>query len=200
MAHPDEAFVRATLEKRARGATLRSAIQGGWNSLIEKHPERVWWRRKATRAGLVWEYSVQNVITALDADEGVRVIPHNDTVSFILDDQVLVRFKKADLQLRSRNYPTPLALSFHDHNTDLFHFQGYQRVEAAYVLNRFETEIDWIGIVAREKRRLLWDFELDQPSASVERLPLPEKVEPAAARVIRPKHAGKDKKQEDERS
>jgi len=192
MPTPNESTVRRLLSINNRGLILRAAIDGGWTAVAEKYPDRLWWRRKATHAGLVWEYAVDDAIKALEPDTGAHAVAHVDTVSFIFDDAVFVRMKKADLRLMTSNYPTSLASMFHDHDEDLFGYDGLQRVEAAYVLNRFGTGIDWIGIVARENKYQLWSFELEKAGAVVERLPLPEKAEPAVARVVRPKKSEGD--------
>lgn len=201
MALPNKSVVEQILTRNGRGEKLRRSISDAWETVAKKYPDRFWFRRKATHAGLIWEYSVENAMTMLEADAGVHPVAHLDTMSFIFDDKVLVRLKKADLQLRSRNYPTFLATMFHEHGADLFGYEGLQRVEAAYVQNRFGTDIDWIGIVAREGKQLLWEFELEKFSAPIERLPLPEASGPAATRVMRPKASAdenrKDKDRED---
>jgi hypothetical protein len=117
----------------------------------------------------------------------VRVVNHYDTTSIIFDDTVLLRCKKASIELYTANYPTPLAESFHRHNSDLFGYHGLQRVELAHVFNRFETDLEWVGIVAREKRKILWNFELGAPGETVvEGLPFPKPIAPAGDRVLRP--------------
>jgi hypothetical protein len=95
-------------------------------------------------------------------------------MSFIYDDALLVRLKKADYTLRTSNYPTPLADLFDEHRRDLFGFQGLQRVEAVYIPNRFDTGILWTGVVAREKHVKLWHFELVEAAAvPVATIPIP---------------------------
>ena len=170
MAKPIESEVRSILRKNGRGLAFRNAYLQAWKEFEEKYPDRAWWRRKTTRAHLIWEYAVKFAIDALGDD--VTVIPHHDTVSFILDDKVLIRIKKADAELKSRNYPTQLALLFHEPLLDLFGCEGHQRVEVVYVLNQFETKIDWIGIVARENSQLLWQSELEDESERAAVLPL----------------------------
>ena len=96
------------------------------------------------------------------------------------------RFKKADIELKTRNYPTFLAKLFHSHEDDLFGFEGLHRVEAAYVLNQYQTSIDWVGIVARDHKRILWQIELER-GTKIERLPTSERTETAAERIMRPK-------------
>jgi hypothetical protein len=135
----------------------------------------------------MWEQSVDNLIAAFADDKDAKVLPHRDTASIIFDKTVLLRCKKASIQLFTKNYPTPLAVSFHIHEADLFGYYGLQRVELAHVFNRFETALDWIGVVARSRRKILWYFPLDESGAgSVEGLPLPEPDAPAGDRVLRP--------------
>lgn len=173
MSKPVESYAKEVLRRGNRGALLRTAMLNGWEALKAKQPDRAWWRRKSTRAGIVWEYSVNNAIDAFKDDKDVVVIPHFDTISFVIEDGLLVRLKKADIELRSRNVQTVLSSLFHQHEADLFGYTGLQRVEAAYVLNRFETEMDWVGIVARDGERHLWHFELNELHASeVIELPL----------------------------
>jgi len=197
-AHPDQRIVQEALRKNGRDRLLRRAIEDAWSDLKSKQPGRALWRRKSTTAGLMWEYAVQRMVEAFADDPGVKPIPHLDTVSFILDDIVLIRVKKADLELRSRNYPTALALLFHEHEEDLFGFEGLHRVEAAYVPNRFETEINWIGIVARDGSKSLWHFELEAGGAVVVPFPVEPATVPASETVMRRKQTESDKKDEQE--
>jgi hypothetical protein len=129
-------------------------------------------------------------------DPNCEIVPHHDTMSFIFDDAVLVRLKKADMALRTRNYPTELAQLFHEHRKDLFGFAGHQRVEAVYIPNRFDTGIVWAGIIAREKKSLLWHFELIEPMVvPVTSLPAPA-TQPAATLARLRNRAIDDKKNE----
>lgn len=155
-----------------------------------------WWRRKGTRRHIFWENAVKKLIELTAEDPNCQVISHHDTVSFIFDDAVLVRLKKANMALRTSNVPTELAQLFHEHRKDLFGFTGHQRVEAVYIPNRFDTGIVWAGIVAREKKIHLWHFELAEPVV-VPVTTLPVRATPPAATLARLRnHASNDKKNE----
>jgi hypothetical protein len=185
MPAPDKVTVRNTMKKRNRGVVLRRAMEDAWVA-VKANPDKSWWRRKTTRAELIWEHSVQNAVVGFADDPEVQIISHHDTVSFVFDDAVLVRVKKADFQLRTRNFPTTQASLFHEHNADLFGHVGLQRVEAVYVFNRFETELDWIGIVAQERTGVLWRFELGAEEIdTVVEFPVVARSEPAADRVLK---------------
>lgn len=185
---PDEDVVRRVLAINDRDILCRKAVEGAWETVKNSYPERAWWRRKSTSRGLMWEYSVNNAVAALADDPGIRVIRHHDTSSLVLDNLVLVRFKKASIQLHTSNYPTLLARLFHRHESDLFGFNGHHRVEIAHVLNQFETGLIWIGVVARERKNILWRYELRSGGADIQSLPLPlpKHPAPAADRVLRP--------------
>jgi hypothetical protein len=166
MAHPVESVIRETLRKQQRGVRLRAAMTGAWQTLKDDFPDRAWWRRKSTRAAIVWEEAVNNAIASFSDDKGINPVRHFDTVSFVVDDAVLIRLKKVDMELRSSNVQTVLSSMFHRHDADLFGYSGLQRVEAAYVLNKFETDMAWVGIVAREKKTNLFHFEFSELGAA----------------------------------
>jgi hypothetical protein len=173
LSKPLKEFVQHILAERDRGEKMRHALEYA-NSMVSALAISATWRRKGTRRALFWEFAVDKFIELTQGDPGLHVQEHYDTVSFIFDQEVLVRFKKADMGLHSSNYPTPTADLFHEHATDLFGFRGLQRVEAVYVPNQFDTGILWTGVVAREGNRELWHLELTAPiSVPVATLPPP---------------------------
>ena len=91
MPAPSEPLVRDVLNRHGRGAALRRAMLGGWETMKLNYPDRAWWRRKSTRAAVVWEHTVDNAVAAFSDDDGITTISHHDTLSFIMDDAVLVR-------------------------------------------------------------------------------------------------------------
>jgi hypothetical protein len=202
MPTPVESVIRDVLRKNDRAAQLRVATSGAWQALKEKYPDQAWWRRKSTRAAIIWEEAVNNAIASFSRDKGVCLVRHYDTVSFVMDDTILLRLKKADMELRSSNVQTVLSSLFHRHDADLFGYNGLQRVESAYVLNKFETEMMWIGLVAREKKSKLFYFEFNELAAPTE-APLtfltPAKSSPAdivKLRRILPEEQKRDEKGE----
>ena len=196
---PDKALVQRVLTQHDRDIVCRQAIEAGWKAVKEKHPDLAWWRRKGTRAHVMWENTVDLAINSLADKPGVKHIPHYDTASFLFDDSVLARFKVATVGLLTSNYPTPLARLFDHHEKDLFGFSGYHRIEIVHVFNRFGTALDWIGVVARERRKVIWDFELRVGGAVVEKLPIKPMTQPAAARVLRPAKPADEKKSEEDK-
>jgi len=195
LSKPLRAYVQQVLAEHGRGWHILQAFQFG-SAAVVADANSGWWRRKSTRRHIFWESAVKKLIELVDDDPDCSVVSHHDTVSFIFDDAVLVRLKKADMALRTSNYPTQLAQLFHEHRKDLFGFGGHQRVEAVYIPNRFDTGITWAGIVAREKKTHLWHFELTEPVV-VPVTTLPARAVPPTESLARLRnHASSDKKNE----
>lgn len=93
MAMPQEHVVRRILASREH--VLMGAVLGGWTDC--KAHTLGWWRRKSTRAAVMWEATVDRALDGLQDDRGVRIVNHYDTRSFVFDDAVLIRFKKGDV-------------------------------------------------------------------------------------------------------
>ena len=171
---PLKEFVHQVLLERRRNVVFYDAIRAGWADYLSQE-NRGRWRRRATGANIIWEGAVDYAIRNFLDDPQVFVLPHDDTVSFIIEDAVLLRIKRADHSLKSSNYPTETALLFDDHEADLFGYQGLQRVEVCYVLNQFLTGIDWIGIAANNNGVHLWEIELKGAEAKTENVVTPFK-------------------------
>lgn len=193
MAKPVESIVKAVLGKNGRNAKLLAAVEYGW-ARWTAHPDHLKFRRKTTRASLVWEASVDRAIELFAGDSGVHVLEHYDTVSFIFDGLVLVRFKKADTRLHTYNYPTFLAEAFHDVSEDLFGYDGEQRVEVVHVLGPYEKEIAWVGVVARDGANVLWNFELAEEVKAMKLRPAAEKKSTATLAKLKGIPTDKQKK------
>jgi hypothetical protein len=191
LATPLKEFVQQVLAEHGRGWRILQALRFGADA-ANADPDSGWWRRKSTRRHIFWENAVHKLIELTADDPDCKVIRHHDTVSFIIEDVVLVRLKKADMALRTSNYPTEQALLFHEHSKDMFGFAGHQRVEAVYIPNRFDTGIVWGGIVARQNKVNLWHFELTEPVV-VPVLPLPMPAQPPVSSLARLKNQANEK-------
>lgn len=193
---PNEATVRPILnEIRDQVAT---AIQDAWEDWLASDFNGVW-RCKRSRANFVWEQIIDRAHATLFDHADVHVIDGNETMKFLVQDTVLFRFKKADETGRSSNVATQLALAFHDHDQDLFDLPEVQRVEVVYKLNRLETKIDDICVVARDGDLIAWEYSLLDAGEAVVPLPMPEPMpERPAAAIVKLKGAvdGRKKRQD----
>jgi hypothetical protein len=189
---PLKEFVQQVLAEHNRADKIYRSFMYA-NDRVKGQAKGTNWRRKGTRRALFWEAAVDKLIELTQDDPSLVVTEHHDTVSFIFDDAILVRLKKADIGLHTSNYPTPLAQLFDDPQADLFGFTGLQRVEAVYIPNHFDTEVLWCGIVARDGHEELWHFELT-PAVAAPPVSLPAPVQPPATELAKLKTQPKDKK------
>jgi len=173
---PLEEHVRQILLENERGAKFHYAISEGWKAFNEGYPQRHIWRRKSSSRHIVWEEIVKRLINIAADDNEIQVIEHRDTISLVVEHEVLFRVKHADTSLLTANYPTGEAKEFDDHSVDLYDFKGLQRVRLCYVPDQFQTNLLWSGVAATNNGNFLWKIELDGfgTIAAPERLPLPE--------------------------
>lgn len=168
---------------------VASAIREAWDDWLASDFNGVW-RCKRSRANFVWEQIIERANNALIDHDAVHVIEGHETMKFLIRDTVLFRFKKADGTGRSSNVATQLALAFHDHEQDLFGLPEVQRVEVVYKLNRLETQIDDICVVARNGDQIAWEYSLLGAGEAAVPLPIPEpKPERPAAAIVKLKGA-----------
>lgn len=113
------------------------------------------WKRRRSRANYIWEELVCRAEAAFANDPAVQIIPKNQSVIFVVDD-LAFRFKKSDASGLTKNYPTQTALEFHDQQGELPGIPKAQRLEVTYVLNKLETTVQDILLVARNRGEVLW--------------------------------------------
>ena len=198
MPKPLKDYVKQVLAEHDRGDKIREAFDYTIK-VVKEMPLTATCRRKSTIRAIFWEIAVAKLIELTAGDPGLHRVDHHDTVSFIFDQAVLVRLKKASMSLHTSNYPTPTATLFDDHDADLFGFTGIQRVEAVYIPNRFESAVIWSGIVAHDiAGSELWHFEFEAPTvAPTATIPVP--VHPPAGDLAKIKtHAKGTKKKPNE--
>jgi hypothetical protein len=169
-------------------------ILAPYASLIHQIPIAAWERYAAlpeldrsmwsstARANVISSYMVSSAKELLGQISEVRAIDNHVSSIFLVQDRVVLRFKKLDRSLLSSNYQTPRAIEYND--TGL-HLPGIGvpalRVDIGYRLNVVETNIDAVFVVRRKRKRVLWAFDLARLVAGdvlPEQMPL--EVAPAA--------------------
>lgn len=168
MSLPQENHVQSVLQPFH--STLASIVSGAWakwrSAELELQPAS-----GRTRACIVWDAMMQRAFDAFENDARVDVVSRSQTHYFLIDDSVVLRFKKGNVSGLSRNYPTQEALKFHEPENDLF---GYPtKVEVVYVLDHTETEVSQILVVARNANQVIWSYDLvETPAVNVVDLPV----------------------------
>lgn len=149
-----------------------------YHDVLGQIPLRAWeeWKESTefirsehgrTRASVVWERMVAHGRNYFDSDPDWSIITHFGTVSFILKEKILLRFKKANNAGISSNYPTQLALAYHDlDQMGLFGMPQLHRIEIVYIINALETKIDDVRVVARNGDTVTWSYSI-MPQADI---------------------------------
>lgn len=182
MPFPTQEAVRPILDE-VRSEVV-AVVRGAWDDWMDSKYVGAW-RCKRSRANFVWEQMMERAHRAFADVGSVHIIEGIETMKFLVRDEILFRFKKADESGRTSNVATQLALDFHDHDKDLFGLPAVQRVEVVYKLNRLETALQDICVVARDCDRIAWEYSLLDAEDVVAPLPLstPAPERPAAGIV-----------------
>jgi hypothetical protein len=123
------------------------------------------------------------------------LIRRDETAKFVVADQVVLRFKKADDRGLGSNIPTQASLEFTEQQYELPGMPDVHKIEVVYALNRLQTQIDRVVAVARDGDALLWDYAIvPTTTAEVVSLPAPASEPTQGARVRVRKGDEADKK------
>ncbi len=120
-----------------------------------------------TRANIVYDRAVDRALEAFHDNKEIQAVLRQGSAKFVVSEKVIFRYKKGD----ERGFSTPnenqLSLAYHDHEVmGLYGPMNEQRVEVIYTLNRLQTEVRKIRVIARDKECKLWEWDIT-PSAEV---------------------------------
>lgn len=164
---------------------ISEAVLYAWSTWLETPNKRYFCAR--TRANIIWDIATRTLEEKLDPLPNIHVNRSSNTCMFMIGQQLTFRFKKADENGVSSNYPTPMALAFHDPDQYVLGIPEAVKTEIVYVLNKLETEISTIKLVRRNGDTVAWSHPIyDRNLASVIAIGTAEpsqKITPKKARV-----------------
>jgi hypothetical protein len=175
MATAVEAEVRSIITED-REARINRAYAKAWNDWWE-NPNRQTFRWARSRANDLFEYLARHLANEFSTDTGVRFIYHRESFKLIMDERLIVRFKKANMNGVGSNIATEIELDFCELQTDLPGFPGLQKVEIVYELNVTETAISDIAVVARNGEKRFWSYSIPG-TGGAEVIPLVQPTSP----------------------
>lgn len=166
----DEQAVRTVLTKYE--TAIFHAVRSGWEDwrALQLGGRLLFAAR--SRACLVYDFIVQRAAAAFTDDTAVRVLRRNETVKFVFDNTVALRFKKAADNGLGSNIHTQSTLDFVDQEQELPGFPNVHKIEVVYVLNALQTQVDQVLVAARDGDICLWNYVLT-PDTTAEIIPLP---------------------------
>jgi hypothetical protein len=170
MMRADEDVVRMVLQPYEN--SIYQAIYGAWSDYQELSLGGRLLFPSRSRACLVHDFMVQRFISACADDTIVRVMRHDETVKFVIADQVMLRLKKADDRGLGSNIPTQASLDFIGQQFNLPGIPDVHKVEVVYLLNSMQTQINKVVVVARDGDQRLWDYVI-APTTTADIIPMP---------------------------
>lgn len=138
---------------------LVQVIESAWKDWQESSYKGRWICNRS-RAVFIWEQIIHHAGISFTNSTEVNMQFRNESIDFLVNDEVLFRIKKADEYGISSNIPTQQALAFHDPHQNLFGLPDIQRVEVTYSLNKLQTQISDIAVIARDGNTPLWRHSL----------------------------------------
>jgi hypothetical protein len=154
-----EAEARQILEGE-RATALVEIIEGGWNEYVAE--KRV--RRPRARANIVWDNMIDLADDKLTPLTGVKVTRDHDNPMWVIDDRLLLRFKKLDREFMTRNVLTKIQRAF---NAQQGFVSDLVLLSCGYRLDLANAGIDAISIVKRVNRKVEWTIDLRELAAGV---------------------------------
>lgn len=179
---------------------LREAVFAAWQM----------WRESHTASHLLWKGALganlcNNFLnTAMQhfysKSASVRVETKPPYAGLYIESALYLRFKKGKRNLKTSNYPTKGAKSFHDKSMPIPSLEGLSRLELVYVPSKDLLDIERIMLVSKDKGRIDWTIDLlaqAQPEqTNLEMFVQPEPQGTAAQRVIKKKGGTSDERKQ----
>ena len=95
------------------------------------------------------------------------------TIKLIFQGILVARFKKGDGNKLSQNIATQAALAFANPEGEIPGLPQATKVEFIWLANEIQTQLEHVLVVARDKNRLLWDYEIESREDGSAVVPLP---------------------------
>lgn len=132
-----------------------------------------------TITNYVFDAIARNAMTAFGSDSTVRILDEAQTVKFCFGEVVIGRFKKGDDDHLGQNIPTQAVMDFVCAQQSLPGLPpAAAKVEFIWTLDVLGTRVETVLVVARDRERLLWSYEIEPKEPATGVIPLPAPVEP----------------------
>jgi hypothetical protein len=176
--------------------TLVRTVLAPYAPVLYEIPHAAWTRLQlqedrtsysaTTRANVVSSFMLERARELL-VPMGVRELDNHVSSIFLIEDQVVIRFKHLDSDGLSQNYQTPRAQMYNSPELTLPGIPAAAlRVDVGYRLNVIETAIANVMVTHRSRKRVQWAYELLETGAGTVPVQLPLD-QPAAAEVVLPR-------------
>ena len=140
---------------------IRSSIVAGWARYEGLAPELKAIMSRVTRAGFIHDFMVEHADKAFDALHDVRRADRNGLIMYAFADSIVLRFKKLDDELTSRNHRTRQSDAYLWQQMEFEGLEAPTFLQAGYVLNDLGTALEGMYLACPNGRRNLWVIQYD---------------------------------------
>lgn len=201
MANPTESEVRKIITPQ-RESKVDRAYSRAVTDWVENADRAKMSRWPRTRANVIFEYLANHLTEEFDSDPNARFEWGDETFRLIFDEQLLIRFKKANKNGVGSSIPTQAEIDFCNPQLDLPGMPGVQKVEISYKLNATGTAVDRINVAARNQDKPLWAYPLsgsdETGSADVIAFSPPQPPVPSIDEMVKPRTSKSDEKRKND--
>ncbi len=165
---------------------LHSILQKAWAEWQEMPKKGVLSAR--SRASIIFDFIKRFAIEEFDGDEDIHALPKGQTVKFLFQDQVLIRFKKANAKGIGSNIETQAVLEFVDPQLKIPDMlPEIFRVEVCYTFDKLATKVETVAVTKRDRHQKLWSYPIFG-GESGEVVPMPTRApDPEMPPTVRPR-------------
>ncbi len=175
--------------------TIRRVIVGAWADYEIQYKDVRHIHSITCRANIIHSHMVDRARKEFEGVEGVHVMEIDGLFLLSIQNRLVVRFKKLDNEMKSRNFPTDRQLDYLA-QYDCPGIPAATRLEAGYQENFLQTGIRSVLITCPRGRKVDWYIELQEPPVTnVVELPV-NAPSPKPPRRVKTKIDEKDEKKE----
>ncbi len=156
-----------------REAKIHRAFMKAWDDWESMESKALFSRFPRTRANVLHERLVDRMQEAFNDDAGAHAFFKDETMKMVFDDRLVVRTKKADKSGLGSNIATQAVFDYCEPQADLPGFPDHQKVEILYSLNKLQTGISGIAVVARDGDKKMWEYSVNGAEGGAVVVPLP---------------------------
>lgn len=136
-------------------------VQGAWQDYIEYPIDKRIVHSPRTRASTVHDHMVDRATKYAARESGVQIVERSGLYLFVVSGQIAVRFKKFDVDLKTRNQPSSQVLQFKN-QMQLPGVQAAHNLESGYILSADAQTLAAVHLVCPSGSGVYWDILLTE--------------------------------------
>lgn len=152
---------------------------------------------RAGCATFVFDRIAGHAIKEFNDDKHINVIVKKQTVRFVFQDKVIVRFKLSNAEGVGSNIFTQEVLDFIDPQRTIPGFiPDIMKVEICYRPDDLGLKLDEVAVVARDRRRRVWSYAIEPAAPAAAVVPIPPRRPDVSPPVLVPRRPAAEGEEE----